>query len=62
VFERQVAPQALGKYTWTCVWGFRAACYEALQRAEELKGSPPFVVDILKSWNSVIPYLTPFFI
>jgi hypothetical protein len=62
VFERQVSPDKLGKYTWSCIWGYRGACMEALRRAEEKKGSPPFVMEIAQEWSSMIPMLAPLFL
>ena len=55
VFQRQVASDKLGHYTWSCVWGYRGACLEALRRAEEKTGRPPFVLEVSQEWNSMIP-------
>ena len=60
--QRQVATVPLGKYTWSCVWGYRPACKEALRRAELKKGSPPYVVEIYKEWSSMIPNLAAIFV
>ena len=62
VFQRQFAPEAVGRLTWSCVWGYRNACFEALRRAEALKGSPPYVIEIAAQWNSIIPWLAPFYL
>ena len=57
-----MAPRQVGKYTWTCVWGYRPACKEALRRAEEKLGRPPYTVEIFAEWNSMIPALAPPFL
>lgn len=31
----------------------------ALRRAEAEKGSPPYVVEIARAWNSLIPMVAP---
>lgn len=35
---------------------------DALRRAEEKKGSPPYVIEIIQEWSSIIPMLAPFFL
>ena len=43
----------MGKYTWSgCPDGYREAAYDALKRAETLRGSPVYLVDIFRAWNS----------
>ena len=58
--ERQLAPQKLGHYTWTCVYGYRGGCLNALRRAEAELGRPPALIEIQRFWNSFIPMLSPF--
>ena len=61
-FTRQIAPEKLGKYTWGCVIGYRGACYEALTRAENAHGRPPYVLEICQHWNSAIPMIGQIFV
>ena len=44
------------------MWGYRNACYKALQAAEQQKGGPVYLVEIIRAWNSMIPWTTPFFV
>ena len=41
------------------MWGYRSAALTALRRAEEIKGSPPYVLDIAHQWNSIVPMIAP---
>ena len=61
-FTRQLAQEKLGKYTWGCVYGYRSACYEALVRAENALGRPPYVLEVCHHWNSAIPKLGSLFV
>ena len=47
----------MGRYTWSSVWGYRSACYDALQRAEKKHGRPVYIAEICKEWNSILPYI-----
>ena len=58
-FQLQSAPNHLGRMTWTGVWGYRSAALTALRRAEEIKGSPPYILEIAHQWNSIVPMLAP---
>ena len=57
VFERQLSVNKRGRYTWSCVWGYRPACMAALRRAEMKHGRPVYVVEIAQEWRSIIPYM-----
>ena len=61
-FQRQVATEALGRYTWSCLWGFRGNCLNALQVAEQQKGRPVYALEIINAWTSIIPPLNLFFV
>ena len=61
-FTRQIAPEKLGKYTWAPVYGYRSACYDALIRAENALGRPPYILEVAQHWNSAIPKLGGLFI
>ena len=61
-FERQTAPKALGFYTSKLPWGFRSACYEALQRAEANLGRPVYTVEVGREFKSTYPNIGVLFI
>ena len=43
----------MGNFTWPgCPDGYREATYDAVKRAEALRGSPVYLVDIFRAWNS----------
>ena len=62
VFERQLATQKKGHYTWSPVWGYRSACMRALVRAEQAKGAPVYLCEVFRAWDSMIPKVTTFFV